>query len=180
MRRPSPSSSPSTGREILLYQAAVLDQRDDLLGELEAARAEAGADREARLRLAAEFDNYRKRVARDRASQADLAAARVCEAMIPTLDSLDAALSYDAHRDEEARVLDGVHTTRDQLLAALADEGFRPIEAEGQRFDPAAHEAVAGPSDGANDLVVTEVLRTGYRLGDRVIRPVMVVVDHAE
>jgi molecular chaperone GrpE len=163
-----------------LYQAAVLDQRDDLLGELEAAREEAAADREARLRLAAEFDNYRKRVARDRASQAGLAASRVCEAMIPTLDSLDAALSCDVRGDGDARVLDGVRTTRDQLLATLAGEGFRPIEAEGHPFDPAVHEAVAGPSDGPNDLAVTAVLRTGYRLGDRVIRPVMVVVDHEE
>lgn len=163
-----------------MYQAAVLDQRDDLLGELEAAREEAAADREAKLRLAAEFDNYRKRVARDRASQADLAASRVCEAMIPTLDNLQAALSYDALEGGEARVLDGVRTTRDQLLAALAGEGFHAIEAQGEPFDPAVHEAVAGPSDGSGDLVVTAVLRTGYRLGERVIRPAMVVVDHEE
>ena len=78
-----------------MYQTAVVDHRNDAMVDLEAIRDEAAADREARSRLAAEFDNYRKRVERDRLSQANLAAARIFESMIPTLDSLDAALAYD-------------------------------------------------------------------------------------
>jgi molecular chaperone GrpE len=163
-----------------VYQTAVFDQHSDAVVDLEAICDEAAADREAKLRLAAEFDNYRKRVERDRLSQANLAAARICEAMIPTLDSLDAALAYDPRDEGEGRVLDGVRTTRDQLLSTLAREGFHAVESEGAPFDPAVHDAVAGPSDGSDDLVVATVLRTGYRLGDRVIRPSMVVVDHAE
>lgn len=163
-----------------MYQTAVVDHRSDGVVDLEAIRDGAAADREAMLRLAAEFDNYRKRVERDRLNQASLAAARICEAMIPTLDSLDAALGYDLHDEGEGRVLDGVRTTRDQLLATLAREGFHVIEAQGAPFDPAVHDAVVGPSDGSDNLVVVSVLRTGYRLGDRVIRPSMVVVDHAE
>lgn len=163
-----------------MYQTAVVDHRNDAMVDLEAIRDEAAADREARSRLAAEFDNYRKRVERDRLSQANLAAARIFESMIPTLDSLDAALAYDPRDEGEGRVLDGVRTTRDQLLATLAREGFQAIASDGAPFDPAVHDAVAGPSDGSDELVVATVLRTGYRLGDRVIRPSMVVVDHAK
>lgn len=163
-----------------MYQTDVVDHRSDAVVDLEAVRHGAAADREAMLRLAAEFDNYRKRVERDRLNQASLAAARICEAMIPTLDSLDAALAYDLQDEGGGRVLDGVRTTRDQLLATLARDGFHAIESQGAPFDPAVHDAVAGPSDGSDNLVVASVLRTGYRLGDRVIRPSMVVVDHAE
>jgi molecular chaperone GrpE len=151
-----------------------------LLRELAEARQEAGEYLETLQRIAADFDNFRKRVERDQTENVQRASQRLIEALLPTLDTLDAALAFETQTDGEAKMLEGVRGTHTQLLETLAREGFGPIDAAGHPFDPSVHEAVAGPTEqGDGDLVVATELRRGYVMRGRVIRPSLVMVEHA-
>ncbi|MCL1595221.1 MAG: nucleotide exchange factor GrpE [Actinomycetia bacterium] len=149
-----------------------------LLRELQEARQESG-DLLANLqRVTAEFDNYRKRVERDQVENVLRAGQRVIQKLLPALDSFDAALASEATTEGEQRMLEGMKSTYDQLLEALSGEGFELIEAIGEPFDPALHEAVSvTPGDG--EQVVDQELRKGYVMRGRVIRPSLVIVGHA-
>jgi molecular chaperone GrpE len=150
-----------------------------LLSALGNAQAEAGEYLETVQRVAAEFDNFRKRTARDRGEIVDRASQRVIERLLPTLDSFDAAMAYQPQTDGEEKLLAGMRDTHRLLMEALAVEGFEPIEASGIPFDPAVHEAVAGPTgEGTGDLTVVE-MRRGYTLRGRVVRAALVAVEHA-
>ena len=152
-----------------------------LLGAVLAARQESGEYLEAMQRVAAEFDNYRKRADRDRLDLVQRAAQRLITEMLPTLDSFDAALIYEPQTPSEDKILDGMRSTRTQLLDLLKGEGLEPIESVGVAFDPAVHEAVSGPTtDGEGDLVVANELRRGYTLSGRVLRAALVTVEHDE
>jgi molecular chaperone GrpE len=97
---------------------------------------------------------------------------------LPALDSFDAALSIEATTDTETRMLEGMRGTYALVLDALTREGFEPIMAIGEPFDPALHEAVSVvPGDG--EQVVQQELRKGYVMRGRVIRPSLVIVGHA-
>jgi molecular chaperone GrpE len=149
-----------------------------LLRELAEARQEAG-DLLANLqRVAAEFDNYRKRVERDQLENVVRASQRVVELLLPALDSFDAALTTEATTDNETKMLEGMVGTRSQLIDALAQEGVEPIDAVGHPFDPAVHEAVS-VVPGEGDEIVQQELRKGYTMRGRVIRPTLVIVGHA-
>ncbi|HEX9854162.1 MAG TPA: nucleotide exchange factor GrpE [Acidimicrobiia bacterium] len=150
--------------------------RQELLGALIEARLEAAEYLETLQRVAADFDNYRKRVERDQADVVHRATRHLVERLLPSLESLDAALSYETQTPTEEKILDGVRGTHTQLMDMLAKEGLQPIEAVGTTFDPALHEAVSGTA-GDGDLTVTQELRRGYTLGGRVIRPSLVVVE---
>jgi len=144
-----------------------------LLGEL--AEAELLANLQ---RVAAEFDNYRKRVERDQTENVLRAGQRVIERLLPALDSFDAALATEAASDADIRMLEGMKGTYTQMFDALAGEGFEPIDAVGKPFDPALHEAVSvTPGDG--EQIVDQELRKGYTMRGRVIRPSLVIVGHA-
>jgi molecular chaperone GrpE len=149
-----------------------------LLRELSEARQEAGEYLETLQRIAADFDNYRKRVERDHAENVRRASQRVIEQLLPTLDNLDAAIAYEPQTPAEERILEGMKGTRNALLDALSAEGFAPIPAVGEVFDPAVHEAVSGGGDG--ELQVAQELRRGYTLQGRVLRPSLVTVEQAE
>ncbi len=149
-----------------------------LLSELDESRQEAGELLDNLQRLAAEFENYRKRTERDQRDNVQRASQRVIESLLPTLDSLNAALAIEGSTEAELKMLDGMRGTKTLMLEALRAEGFEPIEAVGQPFDPALHEAVSvQPGDG--DQVVIEELRKGYVMRGRVVRPTLVVVGHA-
>lgn len=151
-----------------------------LLKALLASRSEAGEYLETMQRVAAEFDNFRKRTERDRHELVTRATQRLIMGMMPTLDNFDAALAYEPQTPAEDKILDGMKSTRNQLLELLKAEGLEPIPAEGVPFDPALHEAVAGPTgDGEGDLAVAAELRRGYTLGGMVIRAALVTVEHA-
>ncbi|GMQ86383.1 MAG: hypothetical protein BMS9Abin07_1960 [Acidimicrobiia bacterium] len=150
-----------------------------LLEELAEARMEAGDTLETLQRLAAEFDNYRRRVDRDQAQNVERASQRVIESLLPTLDAFDAALAAEAATESEEKILDGMRSIRDHLLETLARDGLEPIPALGRRFDPKVHEAVSGAQAGDGELVVDSELRRGYTMQGRVIRPSLVTVDHA-
>ncbi|MEN8238374.1 MAG: nucleotide exchange factor GrpE [Actinomycetota bacterium] len=149
-----------------------------LLRELSETRQETG-DLLANLqRVAAEFDNYRKRVERDQVENVVRASQRLVELLLPSLDSFDAALETEAKSDTETKMLEGMVRTRTQLIDALAQEGVTPIDAIGQPFDPAVHEAVS-VVPGEGDQIVHAELRKGYLMRGRVIRPSLVIVAHA-
>lgn len=150
------------------------EARSLLLRELAEARAEASEYLQSLQRVAAEFDNYRKRVERDQTDNVLRASRRIVESLLPALDAFDAALAYDAQTPAEEKILDGMRGTHSQLMDTLAREGFMPIQAAGEPFDPAVHEAAAGGGDG--ELIVAQELRRGYTLQGRVLRPALVMV----
>lgn len=151
-----------------------------LLRELGEARHEAGEYLETLQRVAADFENFRKRVERDQAENVQRASQRVVEAVLPALDSFDAALAYEPQTEGEQKVLDGLRSTHDQMLEILGREGFARVPGKGSLFDPAVHEAVSGPpAEGDGDLVVASELRRGYIMQGRLIRPSLVTVEHA-
>jgi molecular chaperone GrpE len=126
-------------------------------------------------RVAAEFDNYRKRVARDQ----ELTAARATESLVknllPVLDDLERALEA-AEQHEEAKLEEGVALVHRALADLLKRQGLQEIETEGA-FDPHKHEALlAQPSEAAEGSVI-QVTQKGYRLGDLVLRPARVIVS---
>ncbi len=149
-----------------------------LLRELSNTRAEASTYLDDLRRVAADFDNYRKRTLRDQSGTVERASERVLVTLLPVLDSFDAALALEPETETEVNLLKGMRGTFQQLLDVLAKEGLEPIEALGADFDPEIHEAVAGPSGDGENLIVTQELRRGYRLRDKVLRAALVAVEH--
>jgi len=129
-------------------------------------------------RVAAEFENYRKRVARDQASQAARAHERLVKELLPVLDDLERALEA-ASEHEEGKLEEGVRLVQRELQKALGKEGLVEIETNGN-FDPHVHEALLSQPSEQDDGAILEVLQKGYRLGDRVLRPARVVVSQGE
>jgi molecular chaperone GrpE len=163
-----------------LEQEPLAERRAEqsLEGRLEAAEAKAEEHLDDLKRLAADFDNYRKRVARDQDSLVARAHERLVKELLPVLDDLERALDAATHH-EEAKLEEGVRLVHRELEAALAREGLAEIDTNG-RFDPHVHEALlAQPSDQEEGSVI-EVVQKGYRLGDRVLRPARVVVAAAQ
>jgi molecular chaperone GrpE len=125
-------------------------------------------------RTQADFENYRKRVARDAAAAAERGVAKLAKELLPALDNLDRALDAAAQDDP---LLDGVRLVRGELSAGLARVGIESFGAAGDTFDPVEHEAVAQqPVEGAASGSVVEVYQPGYRLGASIIRPARVLV----
>ncbi|MBA2568342.1 MAG: nucleotide exchange factor GrpE [Actinobacteria bacterium] len=125
-------------------------------------------------RVKADFDNYRKRAARDQESLVARAHERLVKELLPVLDDLERALGA-AEQHEEAKLEDGVRLVHRSLADALEREGLAEIETNG-RFDPHVHEALLTQPSKAKEGSVIEVLQRGYKLGDRVLRPARVVV----
>ena len=130
---------------------------------------------DAYLRLAADFDNYRKRVAREHAELTTRANERLVNELLPVLDDLERALEAAAEH-EEAKLEEGVQLVHRSLATLLERHGLKEIDTEGA-FDPHVHEALlAQPGEGAEEGSVLQVLQKGYRLGDKVLRPARVIV----
>jgi molecular chaperone GrpE len=128
-------------------------------------------------RKTAEFDNYRKRVERERGELNEFAAADVLTEILPVMDNLERALSAAADTSRVDAYRQGVELIYQQLLEVLRKRGVTPIDAVGQDFDPHVHHAVSQErSSGHRDGEVIEELRRGYRLGDRLLRPALVKV----
>jgi molecular chaperone GrpE len=154
------ASSPAEDLSAQLAEAEA--RRDEYLGDLQ--------------RVAADFDNYRKRVVQQQAELSRVVSARVVAKLLPVLDDLERALDA-AEQHEETKVIEGVRLTQAALTAALASEGLTEIDAAGT-FDPHVHEALlAQPVEGAEPGTIVEVVQRGYRLGDTVVRPARVIVS---
>ena len=151
------------------------ETQEATVDELAAAQAERDEYLDALQRLKADFDNYRKRVARDQQELAARAHERLVRELLPVLDDLERALDA-ATEHEEAKLEEGVRLVHRSLADALAREGLAEVETDGA-FDPHTQEALlAQPSEAAEGTVI-QVLQKGYRLGDRVLRPARVVVS---
>jgi len=127
-------------------------------------------------RTQADFENYRKRVARDAAAARDRAVSSLAKELLPALDNLDRALEGAAEDDP---LLQGVRLVRNELKAALTRAGIESFSPLGEQFDPSVHEAVAtAPQQpgGRPSGTVVEVYQDGYRLGEGILRPARVVV----
>jgi molecular chaperone GrpE len=144
--------------------------------EAEPAQDDAAKFRELAMRKQAEFENYRKRMARENAQAAERGAARLAKELLPALDHLELSLKgAEGHAD--ADVIRGFALVRDELLAALAKCGIQAFSPEGEPFDPNEHEAmVQQPSDEAESGTVLEVYQQGFRLNGQILRPARVVV----
>src|SRR6266508_1636416 len=147
---------------------------DAELVELEALRIENEELIDTVQRVKAEFDNYRKRAARDQDSLVARAGERIVKELLPVLDDLERALEA-AESHEEAKLEEGVKLVHRQLEQLLEREGLAPVATDG-KFDPHVHEALLTQPSAAEEGAVIEVLQKGYRLGDRVLRPARVVV----
>ena len=139
---------------------AVAAQRDDYLALAQ--------------RTQADFENYRKRVARESIAAQERGAIKLAQELLPALDNLDRAL---AEAGGEDGLREGVRLVRSELHAALARVGIECFSPQGEAFDPSEHEAMAQqPVEGAKSGTVVEVFQPGYRLGDTIIRPARVLV----
>ncbi len=159
--------------------AAETDETTEIEGELDEL-VETARQRDDYLALAqrtqADFENYRKRVAREAAAAQERGASSLAKELLPALDNLDRALEAAAEDDP---LLQGVRLVRTELKAALARAGIASFCPLGEPFDPSVHEAVATaeqPPGGEPSGTVVEVYQDGYRLGEGVLRPARVVV----
>jgi molecular chaperone GrpE len=140
---------------------ALAAERDEYLGLLQ--------------RVQADFENYRKRAARDQERLVAHAHERLVRELLPILDDLERALEA-AEQHEEAKLVEGVQLVEQSLRRVLAKEGVAEIETAGA-FDPHVHEALlTKPGNGVDSGSVLEVVQRGYRVGDRVVRPAKVIV----
>jgi molecular chaperone GrpE len=146
-------------------------------GELKIAAAEDEAAKYLELarRTQADFENYRKRMARENAAAGERGAAKLAKELLPALDHLE--LSLKAVADDHADVAKGFALVRDELLAALGKSGIQAFSPAGEPFDPNEHEAMAQqPSEDAESGTVLEVYQQGYRINGQILRPARVVV----
>jgi molecular chaperone GrpE len=156
-----------TGEAPLPPDAAELELEHDI----EALLSERDSFKDIALRLQADFENYRKRVATQHADEVDRATGKFAEALLPVLDACEAAFAHGVQ---------GVEAIWSQLIGTLQKQGLEALDLAGQPFDPGTAEAVlhepADDADATAGPVVAEVLRTGYRWKGRVLRPAMVKV----
>jgi molecular chaperone GrpE len=124
----------------------------------------------------AEFENYRKRMLREQTQQIERANEGLVEQLLPALDSLEAAIAQldDGANENVRKGLELVHA---EVYSVLQKAGLEKIDAEGQPFDPNEHEAVMHEPDEGGEPTVRAIVRTGYRLKGRVLRPAMVKVS---
>lgn len=156
-------ADPRTRVELFGALLSAEAQRDEYLDDLRRARAE--------------FENYRRRVMREGATQRDAGKGEVVTALLEVLDDLDRTLDA-ADASEDPSLAKGVQLVASKLTSALGSQGLHRIDAVEEPFDPNQHEAVQQQEsdEPLETPIVTQVLRPGYRLGDRVLRPAMVVV----
>ncbi len=170
-----PSSDGASADEVERELSTLELDAQELLARLQDAERQREKLLDDLRRVAADFDNYRKRVAREQMQILARSGERVVAKLLPVLDDLERALDAAEHH-EEAKVLDGVRMTRDALAGVLASEGVEEISADGP-FDPHVHEALmTQPAEGVEPGHVAQVVQRGYRIGDVVLRPARVVV----
>jgi molecular chaperone GrpE len=160
--------------EVRTDEEQVEEQAEDEIDAVEALQKERDELVDTIQRVQADFDNFRKRAARDQASLVTRAHERLVKELLPVLDDLERALeAAEAH--EEAKLEEGVALVTRSFADVLRREGLVEVETDG-KFDPHVHEALLSQPSEAEEGTVIEVIQKGYRLGDRVLRPARVVV----
>jgi molecular chaperone GrpE len=150
------------------------------LADLKARAAKADEHWDRLLRTAADFENFKKRAARERHEAAQSATAALVHKLLPVLDHLEmaqAAAAQNTQGDKLAALQDGIAMTQQQLKGILAETGLEDVDANGQAFDPMLHEAVSQlETTEAPEGQVVQQIRKGYKMRDRLLRPATVVV----
>lgn len=152
----------------------------ELEAALKKAQEEAQENYDRLLRTSADFENYKKRVVKEKSDLIRYGNEELIKALLPVIDNLERALEHAASEGTQEGIRDGVEMTLQQFLGILQRFGVTPIAAERERFDPTKHEAVMEQVTGEHDPghVVSELER-GYLLNDRLVRPAKVVVAKA-
>ena len=146
----------------------------ELQGQLDEARSQAAEYKDGWQRSVADFQNYRRRVDAEKAETYQMAVSNIIKRYLPVLDDLERAMEASPAALPWA---DGIELIHRKLQSILEAEGIQRIEAEGQKFDPNFHEAASQePAEGVESGTVIGVIRNGYMLNGRVIRPAMVRV----
>ena len=157
--------------------ARTVEASDAIAADLEKARAEAESYLDDLRRLQADFDNYRKRTLREQTARAASASQALVARLLPVLDNFELAVSAAEQSRDFDRMLKGVEMVFGELREVLEGEGLVKIEAEGKPFDPERHEAViAVEQEDTEPGMVVDIVRTGYELRGKVLRPAMVKV----
>jgi molecular chaperone GrpE len=169
----APADEPDATEETAGEQGA--DAREDIA----AARTEAQEYLDHLRRLQAEFDNYRKRTAKEQAQTIELAAMPVIRRLLEVIDDFELALMAAEQQPDFERFRKGVELVFAKFADTLKSEGLERIEAEGRPFDPELHEALMQTGEGEGEPVVADVLRPGYTLKGRVLRPAGVRVERS-
>lgn len=159
--------------------AAAKTEAPDPVAQLAAAKAEAAANYDRFMRAAADLENFRRRTVREKDELRTTATGRVLEDIFPVLDNLGFAISAAKQPNADLKSLvGGVEMVLTQLKGALATHGLKEINPVGQPFDPHQHEAISHePNDSVKEEHVSAVVRTGYILNGRLLRPASVVVS---
>jgi molecular chaperone GrpE len=156
---------------------AVEEIEDAIAADLDKARTEAALYLDDLRRLQADFDNYRKRTLREQTARAASASQALVARLLPVLDNFELAVSAAEQSRDFDRMLKGVEMVLGALREVLEGEGLVKIEAEGKPFDPERHEAViAVEQEDAEPGTILDIVRAGYELGGKVLRPAMVKV----
>lgn len=167
--------------EHVMHDAEAEGREDiaELNAQLAAAKADAADLKDKWLRLNAEFDNFRKRTAKEKLELMQFAGENVLKNMLPVLDDMERAIANNAKTDDIAVVREGFHLIHSKLLHILGSQGVKPMaDAKGQPFDTDRHEAITkapAPSDDLKGKVI-DVVENGYTLHDKVVRYAKVVV----
>ena len=149
-------------------EQAVDEAADAIEHDVEALLKERDEFRDIAMRLQADFENFRKRMATQQSDEIDRATGKLVEAILPVLDACEAAFSHNVQ---------GVESIWSALIGVMQKQGLEALDLAGQPFDPSVAEAVLHEqSDDGGEPIVAEVLRTGYRWKGRVLRPAMVKV----
>lgn len=165
-KQPEPAEEPNASDETEGAELSELQRlADDRLDQL--------------MRLKADFENFRQRVVREQTELVDRASLRIVEQLLPVLDDLGRALGAARERRTDDALLRGVELIHEQLNAVLVAEGLEEVDAEGA-FDPNDHEAVMSVPGDVDEPTILEVVRPGYKLRSRTIRPALVQVSVPE
>jgi molecular chaperone GrpE len=167
-----------SGEEDPANEERILDEKEEVEAEDPLARAQRERDEYLDLarRAQADFENYRKRAAREAAAAGERAKSGLVRELLPIVDNLERALKSAA--EGEQHLAEGVQLVHSELIAVLERNGVEQFDPAGERFDPAEHEALSmRDQDGAESGLVLDVVEKGYRTNGSILRPARVVVS---
>lgn len=160
-------------------EVAAPELTPEQLAELQTRAAKADENWERLLRVTADFENFKKRAARERTEAAQFANASLLQKLIPILDNFEMAqaAALTAQGDKLASLQTGIAMIQQQFKSALAEAGLEEVDASGKVFDPTFHEAVSQQeTDSVPEGNVVQQIRKGYKLRERLLRPAAVIV----
>src|SRR5436190_21638713 len=160
-------------QEPLAGTAGGADSEDAMAG----LQADLDRFRDLALRSQADFENYKKRAAREKDDAVKYAYSALLQQLVSILDNFELGLAAAKTHGDESPIYSGMVLVQKQLNDLLAENGLEPIEAEGNKFDPNLHEAIAHEPNVSPEGTVIRQARRGYRLKDRLLRPARVVVS---